>query len=388
MNETMGQIIRRLRKEKNLTQEELAMQLNVTNQAVSKWENGDCIPDISQIVPLSNVFSVTTDVLFGIQTLDRDEEIRKIIENASAPQRLHYETEEEEFQASVKEYETYIEALKTYPNSISLLYAALSSGHNLAGDYAGRGDKERAAELRRECIRQGNVILNTCTDITCLMDTHRWLVWTYCDMGEYDKAEEHAKKMPRGFDNESGMMISWIKRAANDIEGELNQRCNTLARIISTLEFEIIPLGNDYYQKQQYEDAIRVYKVLYDLIPVIFGNEEYTPPYHGLTVGEKIALCCIKLGQNDEAIEWLWKDFVHLSKNAKHYNKYEHIETPLLRECTFRFFGEYLNIKGHMDYLNRPEFEMLHDHPRWEELVEKGLYNKSWGQIRCPAKKG
>ena len=40
MNETMGQIIRRLRKEKNLTQEELAQQLNVTNQAVSKWENG------------------------------------------------------------------------------------------------------------------------------------------------------------------------------------------------------------------------------------------------------------------------------------------------------------------------------------------------------------
>ena len=63
MNETMGQIIRRLRKEKNLTQEELAIQLNVTNQAVSKWENGDCMPDISQIVPLSNVFGVTTDVL-------------------------------------------------------------------------------------------------------------------------------------------------------------------------------------------------------------------------------------------------------------------------------------------------------------------------------------
>ena len=39
MKETMGQIIKRLRKERNLTQEELAEQLGVTFQAVSKWEN-------------------------------------------------------------------------------------------------------------------------------------------------------------------------------------------------------------------------------------------------------------------------------------------------------------------------------------------------------------
>ena len=49
MKETMGQIIRRLRKERNLTQDELAEQLGVTFQAISKWENDTGMPDISQI---------------------------------------------------------------------------------------------------------------------------------------------------------------------------------------------------------------------------------------------------------------------------------------------------------------------------------------------------
>ncbi|MBP3292508.1 MAG: helix-turn-helix transcriptional regulator, partial [Clostridia bacterium] len=46
----IGQIIKKLRKERNLTQEELAEQLNVTAQSVSKWENGTGLPDISQVV--------------------------------------------------------------------------------------------------------------------------------------------------------------------------------------------------------------------------------------------------------------------------------------------------------------------------------------------------
>ena len=81
MSETMGQIIRRLRKERNLTQEELAEQLNVTFQAVSRWENGTGMPDISQVVPLSNVFGVTTDVLFGKDGTDGDEVIASFIKD-------------------------------------------------------------------------------------------------------------------------------------------------------------------------------------------------------------------------------------------------------------------------------------------------------------------
>ena len=70
----VGQTIRRLRKERGLTQEELAEQ-RVTAQAVSKWENETGMPDISQIVPLAGVFGVSTDVIFGLDTTTAGEDV-------------------------------------------------------------------------------------------------------------------------------------------------------------------------------------------------------------------------------------------------------------------------------------------------------------------------
>jgi transcriptional regulator with XRE-family HTH domain len=71
---SLGQKIKKLRKESYLTQEQLAEKLNVTFQAVSKWENETGMPDISQIVPLIKIFGITTDELFGIQS---DESAKK-----------------------------------------------------------------------------------------------------------------------------------------------------------------------------------------------------------------------------------------------------------------------------------------------------------------------
>jgi len=85
MSETIGQIIKRLRKERNFTQEELAEQLGVTCQAVSKWETDSGLPDISQVVPLSIVFGVSTDVLFGRYNVNDEATIDNIIMEAKAP---------------------------------------------------------------------------------------------------------------------------------------------------------------------------------------------------------------------------------------------------------------------------------------------------------------
>lgn len=63
MNETIGNRISKFRKEKGLTQEELANQLGVSSQAVSKWENDVSCPDISLLPQLCRVLGVTSDEL-------------------------------------------------------------------------------------------------------------------------------------------------------------------------------------------------------------------------------------------------------------------------------------------------------------------------------------
>lgn len=59
-----------LRKGRDLTQEQLAEQLNVSRQSVSKWESGQVIPEVDKIVELSKVFHVTLDYLLKPSEID------------------------------------------------------------------------------------------------------------------------------------------------------------------------------------------------------------------------------------------------------------------------------------------------------------------------------
>ena len=61
----LGKTILELRKQKHVTQEDLAAELGVTAAAVSKWENGYTLPDILMLCALADYFQVTTDELLG-----------------------------------------------------------------------------------------------------------------------------------------------------------------------------------------------------------------------------------------------------------------------------------------------------------------------------------
>ncbi len=74
MNETIGNRIAKFRKARGMTQEELANQLGVSSQAVSKWENDASCPDISLLPQLSKVLGITTDQLLT----GRNDEVKMV----------------------------------------------------------------------------------------------------------------------------------------------------------------------------------------------------------------------------------------------------------------------------------------------------------------------
>ena len=79
---TLGEKIYELRTQHNLSQGDLANELNVSRQSISKWENGNSTPDLEKIVKLAEIFNVSLDEL--IKNEEKEETIINIPEQLSA----------------------------------------------------------------------------------------------------------------------------------------------------------------------------------------------------------------------------------------------------------------------------------------------------------------
>ena len=79
----IGAFIAQCRKEKNLTQMQLAELLEITNQAVSKWENGRGMPDMTLLQPLCDVLGISLNELFSGEHISAEEYKGKAEENIS-----------------------------------------------------------------------------------------------------------------------------------------------------------------------------------------------------------------------------------------------------------------------------------------------------------------
>ena len=378
MNElaSIGANIKRLRKERKLTQEELAEQLNLTTQAVSKWESGAGLPDISQVVPLANVFGVSIDVIFGMVDAS-DAEVERLISKIEEPINQYYRTAEGDYEEIERRaYADYQDALKLYPNNTKLLLKSVITGSSHAL-YLGwqKGNEARVREIRRECIRQANLVVNYSKNTDEINQARDYLVTQYSELGEFDRAEEEAMKFPVSPGYWRGPMLANIMNDKKDRPGEIRQRCANISRYIEALYGEILALGTEYHYDGRTEDEYRTYRAAYDILSAIHGDGVHStaPIRYCFENYTLIAISCVELGRPDEAVDWLERIYDHFKNNEWCFGQDFHVDSPLLREETFHWEFDSMSVAKEilLNKLSLSFFDPIRETERFRELVKK-----------------
>ena len=145
MSLPMSSVIRRLRRQRNITQEELADAVGVTYQSVSRWENGQAYPDMELIPKIARFFAISTDLLFGMDDLSVNQRVEELAEKIQAVQ-----NDPEEFYRLCRE--AYEEFPQEYRFGVWLCRCYVEFGI--------RPYRQHLKEIRQICRN----ILENCTD--------------------------------------------------------------------------------------------------------------------------------------------------------------------------------------------------------------------------------
>lgn len=179
----IGENIKRLRREKDITQEQLAEMLNISCAAVSKWEHGDTYPDITMIFPIAHFFGVSTDELMGYSTASIEAEIDMAIEQ-------YKELNHNGKFAEAKKLIT--KARKEYPNDYRIMLTYMLE---VAG---GRADNkpEVLIKYNTEFSEICDCILEGCTDEVIRLEAMTMKAKLLHAAGETARALEIIDKLP------------------------------------------------------------------------------------------------------------------------------------------------------------------------------------------------
>ena len=96
-----GKFISSKRKEKNITQSELAEKLNISDRAISKWENGICLPDAGNMPILCEILGITINDLFSGEVVDMKDKEKKLEENLLEMTKIKEQRDKELLRAEI-----------------------------------------------------------------------------------------------------------------------------------------------------------------------------------------------------------------------------------------------------------------------------------------------
>ncbi|MBO4406734.1 MAG: helix-turn-helix transcriptional regulator [Clostridia bacterium] len=238
MKMMLAENIRKFRKERSLTQEQLAETLGVTAGAVYKWESRLSVPDLELIVEMADFFDVSVDVLLGYEVKDNRLE-------ATVKRLQEYRRQKD--RGGLAEAE---KALKKYPHSFQVVNASAALYRAFGIDSGDKALFRRALEL----LEESRLLLSQNEDPQISEQTiYGRIAETYLGLGEPDKAVELWKAHNAGgqFNPQIGDTL-----AQNDhVEEAVPFLSEALTMILSDLVRTIVGYINVYLERGDYSSA-------------------------------------------------------------------------------------------------------------------------------------
>lgn len=247
---------KKYRKLAGMTQEEVANYLMVTPQAVSKWETGNGTPDISLLVPIAEIFGISTDELLG-NTAKSNVFIAQVTET----DRNTYK----------ERYEKYQNALKYNPTNAEILSHLLSViAEWLAVERSSLSEEKKnqlvsAAEEYAERLRSKSDKVDTWTE------SHGILSDVYASAGNFPAAKKEAEYLPSARYTHARIAGN-IAHREKEYEKSRNFYRESVTDTLIYLFWDIERIAGTYNPAFGDDLIYKIYQTEYDIIHAIGGT--------------------------------------------------------------------------------------------------------------------
>lgn len=361
----IGDVIYRLRKEKGITQDQLANFIGVSTAAVSKWESRISYPDITLLPILATFFNVNIDTLLNFKIELTDEEVMNIFVEC---ERLFSNGELQEAIGRSKDY------ISKYPHSY---YLKLRIGF-LFNMYSWKSsDKEDGMKMIGYSIELFEDVAKNCSKVELVEQALFQLGAYYPTIGEEGKAIEALNRIHKS-ELDPDVLLSHIYINRNELKKARKMLQSKLYKGIDDIGHACIGLANSYTKDEKDFAMVEKYHNLYIDIRKVFSNGESSILSFAFEY-LNFAHTCLMFNESEKAMNILKKMVEDIEKND--------INTPQKFSSTWCFneipegkrtitMNLYENL---FKVLEAPEFDLIREKPEFINIINqlRGLEKKS-----------
>lgn len=347
----IGTNIARCRKQRNMTQEQLARAVGVSAPAVSKWETGSSYPDVTLLAPIARALGITTDTLLSFQEELSDEEVRALSGE------LHQLFQNGGFAAGQARCE---ELLHEYPNSAALKLTVSGLYQTMLGTLpSGEMTEERLHGIFGMAAR-------LCEEVRASGDPRYFAAGTVglvafrMSEGRLDEAEELLGSLPKT-EVDPNELYPALYQAQGKLEEAERLLEGHLFQLVRSAGLALNSLASLSQRREETERAL-FFCGLGLRLGELFGQENSI-------LLEYSALLLMKQGKREEALERLEQYGDCLLALPVDYSSH-----PIFSHLSFSAPPERaasalrMSVKAmEMD----PSFEPFREEPRFQALLEK-----------------